>query len=47
MVSEYRYDVPVGMTRPEPRKIAIVISTQLKLNVIIIAVGEYKPKRKP
>lgn len=38
-------DVPVGMTRPEPRKIAIMISTELKLEVIIIAAVECRLER--
>lgn len=37
----------VGMTRPEPRRIASKISTESKLEVIIIAVGECRPERKP
>lgn len=45
MVSEC--DAPVGMTRSKPRNIAIVSSTELKLQVIIVAVGECRPEQKP
>lgn len=44
MVSES--DAPVGMTRPEPRKIAVVNSSELKLEAIAVAVKECRPERK-
>lgn len=45
MVSEY--DVPIGMTRPEPRKNLIMILTELELKVIIIAVRSRRMQAQP